>query len=161
MYNSFLLIFHYHLHLIIDLSLICNAHYAYELKMFFISHYRSSTGKDRSCDCCSHCVNQEPELGEQHRCRARSTSLPWKCSRREIASAECALTYPECMSAEWRACLTLSVQLCCHYQLKHVFPCVDMHDKLQKKLWLTILSSCIPAFGAGKMQLSLMKGLCS
>lgn len=99
MHNSFLLIFHNHLHLIIDLSLICNAHYAYELKMFFISHYRSSTGKDRSCDCCSYCVNQEPELGEQHRCRARSTSLPWECSRREIASAECALTYAECMSA--------------------------------------------------------------
>lgn len=45
MYNSFLLIFHNHLHLIIDLSLICNAHYSYELRMLFISHYRSSTAK--------------------------------------------------------------------------------------------------------------------
>lgn len=93
MYNSFLLIFHNHLHLIIDLSLICNAHYSYELRMFFISHYRSSTGKDRSCNCCCGCVNQEPEPGEKHRCRARSTSLPWECSRTEIASPERALTY--------------------------------------------------------------------
>lgn len=161
MYNSFLLIFHNHLHLIIDLNLICNAHYSYELRMFFISHYRSSTGKDRSCNCCCGCVNQKPEPGEKHRCRARSTSLPWECSRTEIASPERALTYAECMSAEWRACLVLSVQLCCHCQLKHVFPSVDMHDKLQKKLWLLILSAFIPALSAGKMQLSLMKGLCS
>lgn len=68
-------------------------------------------------------------------------------------------TYAECMSAKWRACLVLSVQLHCHWQLKHVFHCVDMHDKLQKKLWLLILSFCIPAFRGRKIQLSLMKGL--
>lgn len=68
--------------------------------------------------------------------------------------------YAECMSAKWRACLVLSVQLHCHCQLKHVFHCVDTHDKLQKKLWLLILYFCIPAFGAGKIQLSLIKGLC-
>lgn len=44
-------------------------------------------------------------------------------------------------------------------QLKHVFHCVDMHDKSQKEPWLLILSSCIPAFSGCKTQLSLMKGL--
>lgn len=88
MYNSFILIFHNHLHLIIDLGLICNAHYSYELKMFFISHWSCSTGKAWSCGCCWRCVNQELEPGEQHRCRARNASPRWECSGTEIACAE-------------------------------------------------------------------------
>lgn len=73
----------------------------------------------------------------------------------ELSSA---LTYAACMSAKWRACLVLSIQLRCHWQLKDVSRCVDTHDKLQKKLWLLIPSSCIPAISNNKIQLSPMKG---
>lgn len=159
MYNSFLLIFHNHLHLIIDLSLICNAHYSYELKMFFISHYSSSTGKDPSYDCCSRCVNQELEPGEQHRCRTRSTSLPWECSRTEIASTEwrsdvCWVHVSKVKGMSRAICstaLSMPAQACLSL-------CWHAWQIAEKDLTANIFF-CIPAFCGRKIQLSLMKGL--
>lgn len=68
MYNSFSWIFHNNLHLIIDLNLICNAYYLYELKMFHLT-LELQHSKAQSCGWC--CANQELEPREQHRCGTR------------------------------------------------------------------------------------------
>lgn len=148
MYNSFHLIFHNNLHLLIDLSLIRDAHYSCELKMFLFSCYSSITGKDQSWDCRS-CADKELER----------TSLPWECSRTEIASTEW-LT-----NIYWVRVSKVKGTSCAIYSIGLSLPahaCLSLYWNagwIAEKLWLLIISSCIPAFSGGKIWLSLMKGL--
>lgn len=76
MYNSFLLIFHNHLHLIIDLSLICNAHYSYELRMLFISHYRSSMAKTGAATAALVVLIRSPSLERSTGAEQEAHSFP-------------------------------------------------------------------------------------